>query len=124
MGNEITTWHTGLSNNHVMDFFVDSDESHLYAVGSCGYRGGLSVVDLRTKETQVFGLGAYNICGDKVVETLTSKLVIAKALRPAPVVGELPRNDGILVIDPASGKLLKTIATSGDPVDILVTHLE
>jgi hypothetical protein len=115
---------TGLSNHHLMQFLVDADENHLYAVGSCGYRGGLSVVDLQTKEKQVFGLGSYEVCGEKAVATWSSRLVIAKAFRPIPAVGEITRSDGVIVVDPASGRVLKTIATSGDPVDILVAHRE
>ena len=37
---------TGLVGNHLMEFAVDAPARQLYAVGSCGYRGGFSAVDL------------------------------------------------------------------------------
>lgn len=42
-----------LEGNHMPEFTVASAVGRIYALGSCGYTGGLSMVDLATKQTQV-----------------------------------------------------------------------
>jgi hypothetical protein len=107
-----------LEGNHLMEFGIATGTGRLFAVGSCGYAGGLASVDLATRQTQVLApsrtLGA--ICGERIVALGNgSLLVIAKTALPVPSL--VP---GALVVLSGDGKTLRTIKTSAEPIDLLL----
>jgi hypothetical protein len=107
-----------LEGNHLMEFDIATDIGRLYAVGSCGYTGGLAVVDLSTRQTQVLAPSrtAGVICGERIVALRNgSLLVIAKTALPVP--SPVP---GALVVLSSDGKTLRTIKTSAEPIDLLL----
>ena len=107
-----------LEGNHLMEFAIPAAGGGLYAVGSCGYTGGLAAVDLATGRTRVLvqprTLGA--ICGERIAALSDgSRLVVAKTAIPAPNL--IP---GALVVLSNDGKTIRTIPTSAEPIDLLL----
>jgi hypothetical protein len=98
---------TRLAGNHLMDFAVNKQEDAVAAVGSCEYRPGLALLDLRTGTSHV-STREPEVCGERIV-------FAGNAL----VVG---RNSGpgrILVVNPASGAIAGSLRTPAGVVDLL-----
>jgi len=107
-----------LEGNHLMEFGIAADVGRLYAVGSCGYTGGLAAVDLSTRETTVFAPSRTPgaICGERIAALGNgSLLVVAKTEWPVPSLAP-----GALVVLSGDGKTLRTIKTSAEPIDLLL----
>jgi len=107
-----------LEGNHLMEFGIAADVGRLYAVGSCGYTGGLAAVDLSTRETTVFAPSRTPgaICGERIAALGDgSLLVVAKTEWPVPSLAP-----GALVVLSGDGKTLRTIKTSAEPIDLLL----
>jgi hypothetical protein len=107
----------GLEGNHLMEFAI-APAAGLYAVGSCGYNRGLAVADLASHKFQVLDAPGQRsaICGERIgVLDDGALLVVAKTAAPVPalVPGE------ILVLS-GEGRILRTIRTSAEPVDLLL----
>jgi hypothetical protein len=116
-----------------MEFATDPEKTRLYAVGSCAYAPGLSVLDLNAGGAPVTLEGGFrllenpkspilrvqNVCGERLAVTRDSIVVIAQTKRPVPDAG-LP--GALLVINGKSGELVRTIRTPSEPVDVLVTE--
>jgi hypothetical protein len=100
-----------LPRNHLMEFAVAGGR-HTYAVGSCLYSGGLSVVDLVRRKTRVLsrprrpGGPLPAVCGERIA-VAEPYIVIA-----AP--------DRLLVVDARNGKILQRLPLAAQPVDVLV----
>ncbi len=107
-----------LEGNHLVEFGIATGIGRLFAVGSCGYTGGLAAVDLATHQTQVLAPSRTPgvICGERIVALGDgSLLVIAKTGMPVPSL--VP---GALVVLSGDGKTLRTIKTSAEPIDLLL----
>jgi DNA-binding beta-propeller fold protein YncE len=107
-----------LDGNHLMEFAIAPTVGRLYAVGSCGYTGGLSVADLATHQTEILSasraLGAP--CGERIaVLDDGSLLVVAKTARPVPDLSA-----GSLVVFSGAGEPLRTIPTPAEAIDLLL----
>lgn len=107
-----------LEGNHMPEFTVASAIGRIYALGSCGYTGGLSMVDLATKQTQVLvpsrSIGA--LCGERIVSTSDGRvLVVAKTAMSVPTA--VP---GALIVLSNDGKTLRVISTSAESMDLLL----
>lgn len=107
-----------LEGNHMPEFTIASGVGRIYAIGSCGYTGGLSMVDLASGQTQVLvasrTIGA--VCGERIVGLNDgSLLVVAKTAMsvPSPV-------PGALLVLSKDGKTLRMIPTSAESMDLLV----
>jgi hypothetical protein len=112
-------YHLGLEGNHLMEFAIDPTAG-VYAVGSCGYNRGLAVADLASHQFQVLVPPGQSspICGERIgVLDDGALLVVAKTAAPVPalVPGE------ILVLS-GEGKVLRTIRTSAEPLDLLLSR--
>jgi hypothetical protein len=125
-GKLLGRWDSGLAGNHLMELAADAAARRLYVIGSCGYAGGLSVIDLdaglmRRLAAPVAGGGLAGappaICGERIETGPTGLLVVARTGRPVPV----PESPGaLLLIDAHDGRLLHTVPTPSEPVDLLV----
>jgi len=107
-----------LEGNHLMEFGIAAGIGRLYAVGSCGYTGGLAAVDLATHRTQVVAPSRTPgvICGERIAAIGDgSLLVVAKTAIPVPTL--VP---GALVVLSSDAKTLRTIKTSAEPIDLLL----
>jgi DNA-binding beta-propeller fold protein YncE len=105
-----------LEGNHMLEFTIAS--GGLYAVGSCGYTGGLARADLSTGQTSVLAASRTRggVCGERIaVSSDGSVLVVAKTAMSAP--GNTP---GALIVLSPDGKSLRTISTSAEPADLLL----
>jgi hypothetical protein len=124
-GRVLRRWASGLAGNHLMELAVDA-AGRAYAIGSCGYAGGLSVIDLDTGPARplaapVAGGGLAGapptVCGERIEAGLRGLLVVAKRGRPVPT----PQSPGaLLLIDAQDGRLLHTIPTPSEPVDLML----
>jgi hypothetical protein len=107
-----------LEGNHMPEFTVASAIGRIYAVGSCGYTGGLSMVGLSSGRVQVLvasrTIGA--VCGERIVGLSDgSLLVVAKTTASVPTPAP-----GTLVVLSTDGKTLRTIPASAEPMDLLL----
>lgn len=119
---------TKLEGNHLMEFAVDTATDRLYAVGSCGYTGGLSRVDLDTGQAKLLaptrsGLGTPSVreravCGESVAAGPESLLVVGKTLMPVP---QPDARGSLLLIDGDTGEKIRTVRTPSEPVDVVAT---
>lgn len=99
-----------------MEFALASDAGLLYAVGSCGYVGGLAVVDLGSQETSVLAV-AHSFCGERIAVLRDASLVVVgKTGRPVPTL-----EPGQIIVVRTNGAILHTIPTTAEPVDLIVS---
>lgn len=125
---------TGLENNHLMEFTVDAATQRVYAVGSCGYAGGFSAVNLqgggtpdlsvtprpwawRATPTPPEVLQQAGVCGERVVLGPNGLLTVARTQRPVP---QPNRPGALLLVDPATGAVVQTVPTPSEPLDVVV----
>jgi hypothetical protein len=107
-----------LDGNHMLEITVASAIRRIYAVGSCGYTGGLSMVDLSTSQTQVLvaSRSVDAICGERIVSRDDgSLLVVAKTAVSVPYL--VP---GALIVLSKDGTFLRMIPTSAESMDLLL----
>lgn len=109
----------GLEGNHLMEFTI-TRAAALYAVGSCGYNRGLAVAELASSVFHVLVPPGQSspVCGERIVALDDSSLlVVAKTAVPAPAL--IP---GALVVLSPRGEIVRTIRTSAEPVDLLLSR--
>jgi hypothetical protein len=104
---------TQLAGNHLMDFAVNRREGVVAAVGSCAYRPGLALLDLRAGRLRV-STHDRDVCGERIAFA-GNKLVVG---RNAETVAST-RPGTILVVNPASGATAGSLRTPAEVVDLL-----
>jgi hypothetical protein len=104
---------TQLAGNHLMDFAVNKGEDKLAAVGSCVYRPGLALLDLRAGESRV-STDERHVCGERIVFAGNALVVGRNAETVAST-----RPGKILVVNPASGAIAGSVRTPAEVVDLL-----
>ncbi len=112
-------YETELEGNHLMAFGLDIVSERLYPIGSCGYVGGISFIDLkRNKASVVHPYSESKICGERVeVSPDSSRLVIASNEKPA---ADATNPGKLLVVSTDSGKILETLKISSEIIDMLI----
>lgn len=133
---------TFLTGNHLMEFAVDGQTGQLYAVGSCGYTGGFSAIDLRsggspaemTKDgvrlrstpvpPQVLVRGGESArpgtlvpCGERLALGANALVVVGKTEKPV-AAPDVPGS--LLFLNGRTGQTIETVATPSEPIDVLV----
>jgi len=118
-GRTVRTFSSRLPGNHLMDFAPDMAHHVLYIVGPGGYTGGFSRVDLQTGATRVLvPPGPYNpICGEAQAAG-PGPTVVAGFTGRVTIVQRLP--GVLLVLSGSTGKVLRRIQTSADPVSVAI----
>jgi hypothetical protein len=118
-GKTVRTFSSRLPGNHLMDFAPDMAHHALYIVGPCGYTGGFSRVDLQTGATRVLvRSGPYNlICGEPQAAG-PGPTVVVGFTGGVTIVQRLP--GVLLVLSGRTGKVLRRIQTSADPVSVAI----
>jgi hypothetical protein len=134
---------TQLNGNHLTEFIANTAAGQIYAVGSCGYAGGFSVLDLATggapvtpthngwqwqtnpKPPQILSVAGGRgrdtvLCGERLALGPGSLLVIGKTTKPVATSG-IP--GALLILDVRTGRLLHTVATPSEPIDVLTAGL-
>jgi PQQ-like domain len=103
---------TQLARNHLMEFDVDGERQAVYAVGPCGYVGGLARTDTASGTTRLIrppgSTVEDQVCGDRVA--------VAEDGSAVAVTG-----DGkIQVVDVGNGKILRTGSVGATVIDAAV----
>ncbi len=124
-GELVRKWDTKLEGNHMLDLALGAREDRLYALGSCGYRGGLSMVELKTNEVKVLAPTLPGVdfarerlvCGERLVVGPGSLLVVGKTAQAVPQ-ARIPGS--LLLVDGDTGTKVRTVDTPSGPADVLV----
>ncbi len=129
---------TQLEGNHLMKFAVDRERQGIYAVGSCDYAGGLSVLKLSDggqranmnadgRSWQVLGnpvpkpqifIKNREICGERIAVEDGSLIVVAQTHGP----GSLDIPGGLLFLDGGTGRLISRFTSASHPIDAVIVH--
>jgi len=115
----------GLFSGFLEDFTVGPDGSHLYLFGSCGYSGGMAVLDLASLRSTVVvqaepahGPPTNLPCGQSsafVSDTLIA-LGHVGALLPSSAGGK------ILFVDSSTGRVERSVPVSSEPIAVVAVH--
>jgi hypothetical protein len=127
-GERVSSVNTLLNGNHLTEFAVDSSTNRLFAIGSCGYTGGLSATDLTTKKTSLIvapspGNGARpaSPCGERIILGARDDLIVAHLPRPVPrtesIEGQIPSS--VIFARANGGTIRAEVALPSDPLDIV-----
>jgi hypothetical protein len=116
-GKELRRLDPRLPRNHLMEFALDRRRGLLYAVGSCGYAGGLSETSLASGRARVLERpGDRRICGERIAVASPSLLAIGRTGLPVPDPGA---PGAVLLVRRADGVLMAIVRTQSEPVDVL-----
>jgi hypothetical protein len=105
-----------VANAALLELALSPDATHAAVVGSCGYAGGLSDVDLRPGGAVVHGHRG-TICAERVAFLDPATVALARNRVPVPQ-GSPARLD---VVDLATGRIETRHATPSEVVDLLAT---
>ena len=112
------TYDTTLAGNHLMEFTIDPSTQQLFAAGSCGYSGGLVIVELQTGDARRLassGVGAGATCGEHVAVT-PKAIILTRTANPVPD-ARLP---GALLVLDRTGTRVDTVTLPSEPVHLAV----
>lgn len=113
-GRELRRLHSGLRNEHLMNFTFTANGKSLLVLGSCSYsRGGFRRVSLATATSTVVRRG---FCGEGLAVGRTALVVI----RNAGVVPYATSPADLELRKPDSGRLLTTRTVSASVLDLVV----
>jgi hypothetical protein len=113
-GRELRRLHSGLRNEHLMNFTFTASGNGLFVLGSCDYsRGGLRRVSLATGTSTLVRRG---FCGEGVVVGRTALVVI----RNAGVVPYATSPADLELRRPDTGRLLARRTLSASVLDLVV----
>jgi hypothetical protein len=104
-GNLLRTLHTGIANDHVMDFAFDPVQSRLYVLASCGTKSGLRRVSLAGVRATLVRRG---VCGDGLVVGRTSFVI--------------RRGHALDLRSLRTAKLLRTRSLGSNILDVILTR--
>jgi hypothetical protein len=105
-----------LTNDHLMEFALDPLRSEVVAIGSCGYRGGLATVDLRSGSTRLVAPASGSICGERIALT-PEAIILTRAARP---VAQADRPGSLSVLDRATAAPAQSVDLPVEAVDVVV----
>ena len=116
---------------HTGDWDIDRSTGRLYQVGSCGYTGGLAVLDRETGSSRmlappgtpgagvpVTGRNDRTVCGERISAGSQSLVVIGKTESVYPV---LQHKAVLLMMNGRAGRVLHRVRTPTDPIDLIAS---
>ncbi len=115
----------GLLSGFLEDFAVGPDGNHLYLFGSCGYSGGMAVLDLATLRTTVivqaqpaYALLTKGPCGQSSAFVSSALIALGHVSRllPSDVAGQ------ILFVDSSTGRVVRSVAVPSEPIAVVAVH--
>jgi hypothetical protein len=121
----------GLAGNHMVGLAVDPAQQRLYVLGGCGYAHGLSAVSLRDTPTPeppavLFRSLLFGEPGDRTAVPCGARLAVGPT--PLVVIGrlglEIPEArafGALLFVDVREARVVRTVQTPSEPVDVLVS---
>jgi hypothetical protein len=114
-GRVLREWSIGLPRNHLMWITLDSGRGLVAVAGSCGYSGGLSVINLARARRTVFSHPSRRLCGERVAWSESS--IIAIAHNPVPVASGSPSD--LLFFDTRRHRITHLVATPTEVLDVI-----
>ena len=129
---------TGLVHNHLIEFVVDASSERLYAVGSCAYARGFTAVSLVETEAPATPMATEVTAGktspDQRGDPELPKIPCGESVALGPdnflVVGQVapwianPIGRGtMLLVDAATGRIVRSVELSAEPIDVAVLPL-
>jgi hypothetical protein len=119
-GRVARTWRSGIPRNHLMQFALDRKQGRLYAIGSCGYSGGLTQIDLKAGRARVTGYPSSStsdgVCGERIA--VGPRSLVAAARNPEPVPQGSPSR--LLVLDGQTGRMIRSLVLPVETIDLVV----
>jgi hypothetical protein len=117
-GRRVAQWDPQLPRNHLMELTLAEPDT-VFALGSCGYAGGLSRVSVaggsvtggRVQVLVPPGPPAPAVCGERLSTGTAGPLAVA---------GGTGSSTGIVLVDRDSGRIATRVATPAAPVDVVV----
>jgi hypothetical protein len=105
---------TKLTRNHLMEFDVDEERHAVYAIGPCGYVGGLARIAVATGTTQLIRPPSADVedqvCGDRVSVVEDGSAVAVTG------------GGKIQIVDVDNGQTLRTGSFAGPAIDAAVVR--
>lgn len=112
------TYDTKLVGNHLMEFAIDGQMHRLYALGPCGYLGGVSVLPLLTSGAPQATATVFvpAVCGERLTIVTPGRIAVTETRVTVPT----PTIPGSVVfLDTTSGAVMTRIAVPAEPIDVL-----
>lgn len=105
-------------DQHRGDWALDPRTGRIYQLGSCGYTGGLSALNLQNDQTQtlVLSYASQDICGERITVGHASMVVIGRTQLVIPQLGH--PGEVLLVNGENGGRLLHRVSVSADVIDV------
>jgi hypothetical protein len=113
-GHRLQSWAPNLPRNHVMHVTLDSRGRRAVVPGSCGYTGGLSVIDLHSGTATVIGYPDA-VCGEAAAFVDPELVAVARNAVPTPEAAP----SEISFVDLAARRIVRSTATRSDIVALL-----
>jgi hypothetical protein len=105
-GRTVRTIETGISNEHIMEFAINSTQSHMFIAGSCKYSSGLFAIDLGSLRVRTLAKQFSNVCGERVFISGQSSLVVV--------------DPDVSVVDAGTGRVELRLHADGAAIDGIV----
>jgi hypothetical protein len=112
----------GLLPGFLEDFAVGPDGSHLYVFGSCGYSGGMAVLDLASLKSTVIVQAEPAHVPPTSLPCGQSSAFVSTALIALGHVGRLLPSDAaghILFVDSLTGRLVRSVPVPSEPIAVV-----
>jgi hypothetical protein len=116
-------WDTRLTGNHMLAFAVDARGGRLYALGSCLYKSGFSVVDLRDGgvPTPAATPGEWQWLATPEPPQVLQPTPCGERLALGPDSLAVVAGQGeVRLLDVATGQVIRDVSTSAMPLDVPV----
>lgn len=112
------TYDTKLIGNHLEEFAIDGQLHRLYALGPCGYLGGVSVLPLLASGAPqgAATVLAPAVCGERLTLVTPGRIAVTetRATVPNPTIP-----GSVVFLDTTSGTVVARIAVPAEPIDVL-----
>jgi hypothetical protein len=117
-GHVIRTLTTGLVGDHLMEMALADGAA--YAIGSCGYTGGLSRIELRLGTHRILaaprsGGTPGTICGERIAAA-AGELAIGRNPFPVP---RIRSSSELLLVNSADGAIRRRVSLASDVLDVI-----
>ena len=112
----------GLLSGFLEDFAVGPDGNHLYLFGSCGYSGGMAVLDLATMKTIVIVQAEPAHAPPTSLPCGQSSTFVSGTLIALGHVGRLLPSDAagqILFVDSSTGRVVRSVPVPSEPIAVV-----
>ncbi len=118
-GRLIRRYDARLHGEHLLHFALTPKQDQALVIGACAYGGGLSMITLKSGKAVVSGKSrksSRRLCGSRIAVSSGGSVAISENILPVATV-----SPGKIVILNAARRRVRTIRTSADPIDLLLS---